>query len=331
MPTVVRGEFVNGSALTFKEKEGTIVAGLAFEDLTDRWFDGYEAFDFFDGIAVLFHYAKGTFGAINRRGEFILDPHYEALTNFSESRAFAIDGSTVLMDEKGVTLKRFDSTYLADEFHDGYAVLSEPLIESEHREGVYGLVDRSGNFVFPPNLHRTGEEEWFHIDDSRFSDGLLRVIDNGRCRYIDSRGETVIGPEFESGTRFSGGMAGVRLNGKWGFVDKKGTVILPCEWDDVQTFAEGLASVCKSGTWGVIDRKGRIVLPCEFREISQFKDGHASARTDFGCGLIDRFGNFIVPPIYDLVYQFHEGIARVYHRGEAGIIDKSLNVVWRKV
>lgn len=57
--------------------------------------------------------------------------------------------------------------------------------------------------------------------------------------------EIIAEPQYEYATFFSNGMAKVMQNGKWGYVNEKGELAIPCEYDYAASFSEGKALVGK--------------------------------------------------------------------------------------
>lgn len=66
---------------------------------------------------------------------------------------------------------------------------------------------------------------------------------NGKCGFINSKGETIIEPQFDEALNFSAnGLAIVRQNGKWGYIDTTGKMVIQPQFDLACDFsANGLA------------------------------------------------------------------------------------------
>jgi len=155
--------------------------------------------------------------------------------------------------------------------------------------------------------------------------------------YINSRGELIIKPRFDSASKFHNGLALVRtgghdveisegimerLGGKAGYVDKSGKFVIPPVYDLANDFSEGLAAVwldtpCDRSCYGYIDTTGKIAIPQKYQTAGTFHEGTADVRmADDNWGVIDRNAKFIIPPKYDGVFPFYDGI---------GIAIKTLN------
>nr|WP_199045461.1 DUF2167 domain-containing protein [Dyella sp. ASV24] len=163
-----------------------------------------------------------------------------------------------------------------------------------------GLVDRQGNWVVEPaysELHANGdiweaERESHRIDlldatgkvisetslqeVERFSEGLAAAQDakGQQYGYIDTKGQFVIPPSYETAGGFSGGLAvvGNSVDGdlKIGVIDRQNHLVVPLgEYEHVDAYAFGLAVVQRGESpvnggatqLGVIDAHGKLVVP----------------------------------------------------------------------
>jgi hypothetical protein len=67
--------------------------------------------------------------------------------------------------------------------------------------------------------------------------------------FIDKTGKVIVTPKYDDAMSFSEGLARVLLNGKVGLIDKTGKEIVPPKYDEVRDFHEGLARVKLNGEW----------------------------------------------------------------------------------
>jgi len=113
---------------------------------------------------------------------------------------------------------------------------------------------------------------------TRFSCGMLRIIQNEKQGFVNLQGQVSIAAEYNKAEDFSDGFSAVTQNGKSGFIDIKGNVVIPLEWEHVKSFQNGLAAVKKEGKWGFIDKLGKLVIPLKFHHIEDYKHGLAIVR-----------------------------------------------------
>lgn len=132
-----------------------------------------------------------------------------------------------------------------------------------------------------------------------FHDGLSKVERNGKCGFINKKGNIVIPFQYDfyGVDDFSNGMA--RIGQTWekqGFINTIGENVIPCLYDDVKSFSEGLAAVCRDGKYGFINTKGDVIIPFQYDHAESFSEGTAVVSLYFGdesvrTGLIDKKGH----------------------------------------
>lgn len=108
------------------------------------------------------------------------------------------------------------------------------------------------------------------------SEGLFRIIKNGKIGYANESGEIIISPRFDAALPFHSGLAGfcegcvsekvdehsVWSGGLWGFINKQGIVVIPAQYDKIMSdFEEGFATVEKNEMIFQIDSCGNKISP----------------------------------------------------------------------
>ena len=78
--------------------------------------------------------------------------------------------------------------------------------------------------------------------------------------FADSEGNKLFNKQFEEVCEFSEGLARVVQNGKWGFINTKGEVVIPCIYDFAWAFSEGLAEVKQDGKGSIINKEGKVIV-----------------------------------------------------------------------
>ena len=185
----------------------------------------------------------------------------------------------------------------------------------------------------------------------RFSEGLApaavlknqpvlrrELLKSYHWGYINTKGETVIEPRFDTAMPFSEGLAAVLVTDKWGYADKEGRFAIEPKFHDAmpfvaaaQDFHDGLARAFDhaKGQWGYIDHSGAYVIPPKFsggltQQCGDFSEGRAWVRWVRHIGYIDTKGQFAVEAKFSQGLDFHEGVAAVridakwYYIGRAG-------------
>lgn len=95
---------------------------------------------------------------------------------------------------------------------------------------------------------------------SDFNDGCARVKLNGKCNFINTRGELLCNEWFDLCGDFYDGFAVVKLNDKLNFINTRGEFLWKGdEWFDYcYTFNNGFAKVILNGSAFRIDTKGQL-------------------------------------------------------------------------
>lgn len=108
--------------------------------------------------------------------------------------------------------------------------------------------------------------------------------------YIDSRGRTVIHPEFMMARPFQEGLAAVQVVDRWGFITPTGEMRVAPLYQDCGDFSEGLAAVKWYNRWGYIDASGAFVVQPRFQEAGPFQHGRAEIKLGIRYGFVARDG-----------------------------------------
>ncbi len=249
-------------------------------------------------------------GFINEKGEVVIEPQYEFVTQFSEGlAAVSVNGKYGFINLKGkmVIQPQYEHVFLC----------SEGLV-AVLLDGKWGFIDKKGKMVVTPQYENVS---------GSFREGLAAVLLDGKWGYIDQTGKTVIPFQYDYAYWFTdSGLATVLRDGKWGFVDKTGKEVIACQYDMTYSFSEGLAAVQQDGKWSFIDKNGEVVLSCEYEWVGYFSGGLASVKIDDKYGYIDKTGKVVIEPQYDrpmTVQDFSDDKTIVLMGDNVGIIDKT--------
>ncbi|MCJ7932427.1 MAG: WG repeat-containing protein [Chryseobacterium sp.] len=124
---------------------------------------------------------------------------------------------------------------------DGEPVMGETILFDGEKNGekteknAWGYVyDRNGKFLYNPYLYDNGADY--------FSEGVRRLVKNGKIGFADRNGKIVIEPEHDFVSPFNYGYAA--------FCDG-------CDWEKTEDEHKAMVG----GTWGVMNAKGQPVQP----------------------------------------------------------------------
>lgn len=198
------------------------------------------------------------------------------------------------------------------------------------KDGMFGFTDLHGNVVVP----------LVYPQAQSFSSNRAAVtimVDSFfyECTFIDTLGNILFKPGFESAFSFSGAYAPVKQYDRWGLIDTLGRLVLPtvyeqitipeqdilfagdaygmalfrCEADGVKRKTEpiyfavtapssNLVGVVRGEKQGFLDFEGHEAIPCIYDEIGSFRLGRTLVRQGDRYGIIDTLGNIILPVEY---------------------------------
>jgi hypothetical protein len=129
------------------------------------------------------------------------------------------------------------------------------------KDGQQGIINVDGVVVIPIAYDAIGGyiNVWLGDDntavrDVSFSEGLLRVRNNGKWGFINTANQMVIPLGYDTVMNFEDGRAPVEKNGKWGYIDLSGTVVVPLEFTDFKGdfIGAGFTVVWDDRTWHII-------------------------------------------------------------------------------
>ena len=179
------------------DKSGRLVADPT--DMCTPLFAG--ELQFSEGYAAAKKDCFGSWGFIDKSGQFVIEPRFASAGVFSEDLAivgFEVPGATT--DEPG-------------SYFRGMQVFGDWGLD--YSSNRYGYIHKSGVLVIRPQFEGAGV----------FSEGLAAVKLHGKCGYIDKTGRLLISPRFDTAHPFSGGLAAVSVGDKRGYINKTGTYL----------------------------------------------------------------------------------------------------------
>jgi hypothetical protein len=228
---------------------------------------------------------------IERRGKQVLalKEDYEGILPFSEGLAI-VEGKNQkygLIDEQGnlVVEPKFDAI---SNFSEGLAAVSI----GQGFKKVNSYIDLTGRLILPPELNYvtdfSGGRALVHFTSG--SQGRLAIIDNsGQIVKTLVKGKIVPTKNCSSDYGYSQGRIGVEFlpigkpNLSWlmkcGYLDENGNIAIEAQFDEAKPFSEGLAAVKVRvdgfDKWGFINLQGKMVISPKFESVDSFKNGLA--------------------------------------------------------
>lgn len=200
----------------------------------------YEWITAFDGD-LAYVLLNGKQGAINRRGEEVIPPMYDAMgTPGSGVIPVLKAGKVGLVNFKNEIIAPMEYQSISN-FNGGYAIYT--------LDGRHGIMDSTGRRVTEPRYDSVGG----------FVNGLASYVENNKVGYINTLGEVVIPAEYQYGNDFSEGLALVMKDGMVGFIDTTGKTVIPFIYEQAEDFRSGYARVLANETISLINKQGTII------------------------------------------------------------------------
>ena len=241
---------------------------------------------FNDGLLSAISEKGGQWGYINTKGEFVITPQFDAVTEFSDGYAsVSVGGKWGIIDSSGSYVVSPQYGYIS-RFSKGVAVVVNFDVDDDGND-KYGLIDTKGKLLLPITYDEIGSSNFDELnsDGLNFDDDIdiFRIESNEKYGYANTKGEIIVNPTYDSAGSFSEGYADVCNNEKYGFIDQKGKLVIPCQYDKTLSFKENVCGVCVGEKWGVIDEVLELLmdldasdeqLDCPFLYASA-KMGHA--------------------------------------------------------
>lgn len=157
-------------------------------------------------------------------------------------------------------------TFSGGDFHNGMALVSingkelnikHNKLKITTNSSKYGYIDWYGDLIIPYKFE----------DASAFRDEYAIIRKNGKYGAINSKGKTVIKPQYNIlGAYGSGLFPFLNKEGNWGYINRANRIQIKPTYDNATPFSYGYASVKKGKYWGLIDVMGNEVMPFDYKK-----------------------------------------------------------------
>ncbi len=301
---------------------------------------------------------KESWGYIDAKGQFQIQPSYEQAFNFSCGYALVrvSGGRAFFIDEKNQMPSMPESERIGTYFYYDH-------VRYQTSSYLWGILNKNFETVIQPAYNDLGD-----VTDA----GLVyfRRSQGDKYGYLNLNGEVVIPANFDAAYDFEAGYAVVEMGSSQGIIDKKGNYAVSLQnryflqnlgaerfgiWDKennklgmmdakgniiVQpmyeyssgygfTDADLIAVAQDKDHWGYMDKNGKVVIPMQFVDATPFLNGFAFiARSDdaaYEC--IDEKGKTIFTLAKDEVPMnaFRQGLCLIEKYEADGISDKYID------
>lgn len=262
-----------------------------------------------------------SWGYMNADGMQAIPYQYASAEAFTEDGLAAVtdsSGCMAVIDETGTQIVPFRAAPLAVEYG------SDAIAFRYGNETAY--FDKRGR-----SLGTFQGAAGFFSED-----GLLTVQRDHIWSYVNTRGETILGPLYRQAGPFSDGYAVVELANDRGFavIDTRGNEI-PLPTDGTPKYMEvfgGKLVVMESGSRSALFslETRDLLTDYIYQEISPYRDGYAMMRLNNRWGIENLSGATTLPYAYNYLSYMGEGVYAA--RGDDGYVsalDANGNLIYR--
>ncbi len=200
------------------------------------------------------------YGFTDESGVIVIEAEYDDVRNFSEGYAAVKKGG------KWGYIDVYGDMVIEPQYTLSYTAFFQDSLVRVSEAGKYGFIDDKNNIVIPLEYAFARE----------FNQGLAPVKMGDKWGYIDSNNNVVVDFIYENAYAFrDDGLAVVRLDGAEGFINTSGEYLLEPTYDSVKAYNDGLAAIRKNGLWGYINTEGSFVIENKYKNAYNFEDGFA--------------------------------------------------------
>ena len=223
------------------------------------------------------------YGFIDTAGEFVVEPAYTSVKDFSDERAVVRDmEQTLVIDTEGNVV--FRSAFDIEPFHNGAAIVSQ-IVEDKY---VKGFINTEGDMILPPVYEKA---------DSFNEDGFALVSpEKGIYEKIDKSGKVqesykleeqyshVV--EFKDGYIIYSDFDSMNI----GVVDYKGNQIIEPDYSGIKYLGDDLFAVYAltdepfvpeyARPAALFNSHGEQLTEFRYYDITEFNKGYASVTND---------------------------------------------------
>lgn len=182
----------------------------------------------------------------------------------SEARAY---GDGYLPVKGAVTWRYYDlanGEYVLERYDDASAFVNGVAAVLE--DDVWHLIDKEGNVVCD-----TGFSDVKLYDNGSYTyKGIMIAAEDGKYGIYDAAGIRLCGFSCDDADVYMGSWIACKDGDLWGYVNTDGEIIIEPQYETARSFSGGLAAVEKDGRWGFINGEGHVVIEPQFTAAGYF-------------------------------------------------------------
>ncbi len=161
------------------------------------------------------------------------------------------------------------------------------------------------------------------IFTSYYYTGPLRL----QYGFINSEGEVIVEPQFDSVEQYENNHAIFRQEGRYGILDQNGEVIFPARFTSIDQQSEELVSGLIEAELRIMRRGGELVDDA-FVEIEDLTATPIRVKTQEGWGLLEKDGSYRLEPGFDSLAAFDGRNIAVFEQNDRqGLVNREGTVI----
>lgn len=174
--------------------------------------------------------------------------------------------------------------------------MNEGLVPVVRDKARITIIDGNGTDKFTLEPVNGKEIVWCSL---AYSDGMLMIkTDDDKSGYINTKGETVIKPEYTEAWDFNEGLAVVEKDDKTFVINKKGETVIKIkkDWIPSTTFNYGVLVVRDNNDHVLfMDKKGETTkCPAKVKDIADYNSDYYVFTDGANCGVMSRKDDKII-------------------------------------
>jgi hypothetical protein len=362
------GDKFSGFRTVFPASGGVILSGSPFErgrgatgviDMSGQWIEPPSTSRAFDSEnpSIRWVQREKLWGLARADGSWVIEPKFQQAESLSDGLAgVTVDGKVGFIDRAGnfAIEPVFD---VALSFKPGFGRTSAT------RAGIFGVIDKTGAWVFQTNYqlvflatdfgkglssqivfgwHFKKDDRWGLLDldgrvvlDADFdqtiqhcADGRLVGYKNKEWFYFKADGGPLQPPDGRLVDASCGAVPPytLKIGDKYGLVDALSSPLTPVQFDAVASAGSGVKNVKIDGKWGRIGLDGRWLLEPKFDYLSNGVDIFV-ASIDGKRGFMRSDGTWLIEPKFDAARRGRDDTAFVSVSGATGVL-RLTDQVW---
>jgi WG containing repeat len=357
----IGADTLSGLRTAFTASGGIVFSGLPFEfgnaatgviDMSGQWIEPPSTSRDFDKDDPSIRWVERDklWGLARAEGSWLVEPKFEQADRLSDGLAqVTVNGKVGFIDRTGnfAIEPVFDKAWW---FKPGFGRTSV------ERDGVVGVIDKSGAWLFQTNYQRIyfatafgkdrnsetllgwnfkKADRWGLLDldgrvvlDADFdqptdhcADGRLVAYKNKEWLYFKGDGSPLQPPDGRLVDAFCGSVPPytLKMDDKFGLVDARSDPLTPVHFDAVARAGPGAKNVKIDGKWGRIGLDGRWLLEPKFDYLSSGVDIFV-ASIDGKRGFMRSDGTWPIEPKFDAARRRDDDTAFVTVSGATGVL-----------